>query len=128
VRRVIGGGVEPFVGQLLDAFEAQVKAAEHEQRRHRRGQETADREGRRHEDQLVLQRTDGDRPDHRQFALGSYAGHLLGVEREIVTEDAGGLLGGDLGHQGDVVEDRGDVIDQGKQAGSGHRGFPSFAW
>jgi hypothetical protein len=109
------------VGQLLDPFEAQVKAAEHQQRRHRPGDEAADRQRRRHQNQLVLQRTDGDRPDHRQLALGSYPGNLLRVERQIVAQYAGSLLGGHLGHQGDVVEDRGNVVDQGKQAGSGHQ-------
>jgi hypothetical protein len=116
------------VGQLLDPLETQVKAAEHQQRHHRPGDEAADRQRRRHQDQLVLQRTDGDRPDHRQLALGPHPGHLLRIEREVVAEHAGSLLGGHLGHQRDVVEDRGDVIEQGKQAGSGHGRVPFRGW
>jgi hypothetical protein len=117
--------MQPPVSQFLDPFEAQIHAAEHQQRHHCRGQEAADHQRRRYQNQLVLQRTDGDCPDHRQFALGPYARHLLGVECQIVAKDAGGFLGGDLGHQGNVVEDRGNVIDQGKQAGSGHGGSRS---
>jgi hypothetical protein len=51
--------------------------------------------------------------------LGLHAGDLLGVEGEVVAEHAGGLLGGDLGHGGDVVQDGGDVVDQCEQGGSG---------
>jgi hypothetical protein len=43
------------------------------------------------------------------------------VQCEIVAEHARGLLDRDLGHQRDVIEDRRDIVDQGKQAGSGHR-------
>jgi hypothetical protein len=49
-----------------------------------------------------------------------HAGYLLRVEREVVAEYAGGLLRRDLGHRGDIIEDRRDIVDQGKQAGSGH--------
>ncbi len=107
---------------VFDAFEAQIKAAQHQQGRYRPGDEAADGQRRRYQDQLVLQRTDGHRPDHRQLAFGTHAGHLLCIQRQIVAEDAGGFLGGNLGHQGNVVEDRGNVVDQGKQAGSGHGG------
>jgi hypothetical protein len=51
--------------------------------------------------------------------LGLHAGDLLGVEGEVVAEHAGGLLGGDLGHGGDVVQDGGDVVDECEQGGSG---------
>ena len=44
------------------------------------------------------------------------AGHLLRVEREVVAQHAGGLLGRDLGQHRDVVEDGGDVVEQGEQA------------
>jgi hypothetical protein len=48
----------------------------------------------------------------------------LGVEREVVAEHAGGLLRGDFGHRGDVVEDRGDVVDEGEQTGRGQACVP----
>jgi hypothetical protein len=36
----------------------------------------------------------------------------LGVKREVVTEYASGLLGGNFGEYGDVIEDGGDVVDE----------------
>jgi hypothetical protein len=120
LRRVFVGGVQPLVRQLFDTLEAQVKPADHQQRRDRRRQQGADRQRRRHQDQLVLQRADTHRPDHRQFALGAHPGHLLGVERKVIAEHSCGLLRRDLGHQGHVVEDGGNVVEQCKQAGAGH--------
>lgn len=80
------------------------------------------RQGGGDEDRLVPQRALGHRPDHRQFAVGVDPGDLLGVQRQVVAEDTGGLLRGDLGHQRDVVEHRGDVVEEGEEAGSGHLG------
>ena len=48
---------------------------------------------------------------------GMYAGKYV----DIIAEYTGRLLGGDFGHQCDIVENCRDVVDQGKQAGSGHR-------
>jgi hypothetical protein len=45
---------------------------------------------------------------------------LLGVERQVVAQHAGGLLGRHLGQHRHVVEHGGDVVDQGEQVGSGH--------
>ena len=109
-----------LVGDLLEALEAQVGAAEHQQRDHRPGREGADQQGGGNEDRLVPQRALGHRPDHRQFAVGVDPGDLLGVQRQVVAENAGGLLRGDLGHQRDVVEHRGDIVEEGEEAGSGH--------
>ena len=51
-----------------------------------------------------------------QLAVGSHAGHLLGVERQVVAQHARGLPRRDLGEDRHVVEQRGDVVDQGEQA------------
>ena len=117
VRRVLVLAVQELVGELLDALEAEKGAADHEQRRHRPGRQGADRQRRRHQDGLVDERSLGHRPHDRQLAVGVDAGHLLGVERQVVAQHAGGLLGGDLGEQRHVVEHRGDVVEQGEQAG-----------
>jgi hypothetical protein len=119
-RLVFPGRMQPLVGELFHAFETEVEAAQHQERRDRRRQQRADRQRRRHQDQLVLQRADAHRPDHRQFALGAHAGHLLRVQREVVAEHAGGLFRRDLGHQRHVVEDGGNVVEQCEQAGAGH--------
>ncbi|MNV18046.1 hypothetical protein D3C71_1088570 [compost metagenome] len=117
--------------QFLHALEAQEGTADHHQRHDQRhvpaaavqpGFQRADRQRRRHQDHLVHQRTLGHRPHHRQFAVGVDAGHLLRVQRQVVAQHAGGLLGGDLGQHRDVVEQGGDIVEQGKQAGTGHGG------
>ena len=88
--------VQELVGDLLEALEAEVEPADHQQRRHRPRRDRADGERGRDEDQLVDEGALEDRPDDRQLALRPDAGHLLGVEREVVPEDAGRLLRGDL--------------------------------
>ena len=107
--------------QLLDTLVAQIRPAEHQQQRHRPGQQGTDQKRRGNQDHLVEQRPAGHRPDHRQLAVGLHPGDLLGVERQVVAQHAGGLLRRHLGHQRDVVEERGDVIDQCEQTATGHR-------
>jgi hypothetical protein len=68
---------------------------------------------------LVEQRPLGDRPDHGQLAVRAHAGDLLGVEREVVADHAGRLAGGHAREQGDVVEQRRDVVDEGEEPGGG---------
>jgi hypothetical protein len=58
----------------------------------------------------------GHGPDHRQFAVRVDAGDLLRIECQIIAEHAGGFLRCDLGHQGYVIQDRSDIVDQGKKA------------
>ncbi len=113
-------GQEP-VGQLLEALVAEKQATNHQQWRHCPGRQRADRQCRGHEDHLVDQRSLRDRPDHRQFPVGAHAGDLLSIERQIVAQHAGGLLGGDLGQHRHVVEHGGDVVDQGQEVADGHR-------
>jgi hypothetical protein len=115
------------VGQLVEALVAEERAADHEQRQHQPRQEPADEEGRRDDDRLVERRALGHRPHHRQLAIGADPRDLLGVEREIVAQDPGGLLGRDLGQGRDVVEDRRDVVEERQQAG-GHRAGSVAAW
>jgi hypothetical protein len=113
--------VQELVGQLFHAFEAQEGTADHQQDDHRRGQEGADQQRRRHQDRLVDERALGHRPHHRQLALGLHAGHLLGIERQVVAQHAGRLLGRDLGEDGNIVQHGGDVVEQEQKAG-GHGG------
>ena len=48
-----------------------------------------------------------------QFPFGTNARHLLSIEREIVAEDAGGFLCGNLGQQRHVIQQRGNIVEQG---------------
>jgi hypothetical protein len=113
--------VQELVRDLLEALEAQERAADHQQRRDRprRHALMASAAGTRitlfTSEPLATAHTTGS----SRSAL--HARDLLGVEREVVAQHAGRLLGGDLGHHRDVVEDRGDVVDQREQAGSGQR-------
>ncbi|MNY11512.1 hypothetical protein D3C86_1445440 [compost metagenome] len=117
---ILGLAVQEFMGEFLETFETQVGAADHQQRRDQPRNERTDRQGGRHQDQLVDERALGYRPYHRDFPLGAYAADLLGVERQIVTEYAGRLLRCHFGHQRHIVEYRGDVVDQQQQTASCH--------
>ncbi|MCY1511155.1 hypothetical protein D9M68_455540 [compost metagenome] len=111
--------VQELVDQLLGALEAQERAAHHEQWRHQPGQPGADGQRGRHQDRLVDEGALAHGPHHRQLALGAHAGDLLRVQREVVAEHPGGLLGSNFGEDGDVIEHGGDVVEQQEQAG-GH--------
>jgi hypothetical protein len=95
--------MQELVRQLLDALEAEVQPAQHQQRRDGLGRQRAD--GQRRGTRISLLRSEpfAHRPDHRQFALGAHAGDLLRVQRQIVAEHAGGLLRRDLGHHRHIV-------------------------
>jgi len=120
VRAIVGGVVQPAVGELVAALVAEERAAQHQQRQHQPRHDQADHERRRDDDRLVAQRALGHRPHHRQLALGLDPGDLLGVQREIVAEHAGGLLGRGAGEDDDVVEDERDVVEEREEA-RGHR-------
>ena len=89
--RASGGGrclLGPSAHQLPDllgALEAQVQAAEHEDRRQRPGRENAQQQqDGQDEDQLVAQRALGDPPDDRQLARGLEPLHVLRRDRGVV--------------------------------------------
>ena len=113
-------GMQKAVGQLFGPLETQEGPAQHQQRRDGPGCHCADEQRRRHQDRLVDHRPLGHRPHHRQFTLGAYPGDLLGIQREVIAQHPRRLLGSDLGHHRHVVQDSGNVVDQGQQTGSGH--------
>ena len=116
---------------LLVALEGKVEPAEHQERRDRLRQEGAEQQrGGQEEQQLVLQRADGDAPDDRQLALGGEAGDVARRHRRIVDDDAG-RLGARLHRlRRGVIErrrrelgQRHHVVQQGEQA-TAHRWGP----
>jgi hypothetical protein len=106
------------VRNLLDAFVTEKDTADHQERKDQRGGEGADEKRGRDEDELVHERALGDRPDDDEFAVGLEAGDLLGVEGEVVADDAAGLLDRDLAEDGDIVEKGRDVVEEGEEAGA----------
>jgi len=108
--------VRELVHELLEPLVAEIDAADHQERQHGPRCQGADGQRRRDQDGLVQQGALGDRPYHRELAVGSYARHLLGVEREIVAQNAGGLLRGGLREHGDVVEHGRDIVEESEQA------------
>ncbi len=67
------------VKDLVDTLEAEISAADHEERHDRPGRERADDERRRNDDELVERRPIGHRPDHGYLAVRGHPGHLLRV-------------------------------------------------
>ena len=116
--------MQKLVHQLLEALKTQKGTAEHQQRRYQPGHEKTDRKGRRHQDGLVDHGAAGNREDHWQFPGRLYTGHLLGVERQIIPQNTCGFLGGGFCHQGNIVQNGGDVIDQNQKAASCHWTIP----
>ena len=112
--------VQEFVQQFFHAFKTQINTADHQQGRNQRWQESGKQQCKRHQNQLIDQRAFCHRPNNRQFALGGYAGYLIGVERQIVTDHAGGFFCGDFGHHRYVVQNGGNVVQKRKERGEGH--------
>ena len=112
--------VQEFVQQFFHAFKTQIHTADHQQGRNQRRQESGKQQRKRHQNQLVDQRAFCHRPNNRQFALGRYAGYLIGVERQIVTDHTGGFFGGDFGHHRYIVQNGGNVVQKRKERGEGH--------
>jgi len=112
--------VQELVRDLLEPLVAEVEAADHQERRDGPRRDRTDEEGRRDEDRLVEEGALEDPPHDRELALGADPRHLLGVQREVVAEDARRLLRGDLREDRDVVEDGRDVVEEGEEAGGGH--------
>jgi hypothetical protein len=83
------------VHHLVKALEAQIGAAEHQQRGNRPRRGPAQQQCcRQQEHQLVDQRAARDLPDDRQFALGRKAHHITRCHRRIVDHDARSLRPG----------------------------------
>jgi hypothetical protein len=119
---------QKLVREFLHALVAEIETAQHQQRGHEPRREGADRQGGRHEDALVDRGTLEHGPDDRQLVPGIDSGDLLRIEGEIVSEDTGGLLGGNLGQHRHVVEYAGDIIEQRQQACSSHDRLLGSGW
>jgi len=113
---------EHFV-DLLGALERQVRAADHQQRRHEPWQELAQQQrDREDEDELVPQGALGNLEDDRQLAVCQEALYVAGRDGGVVHHDADGLRARLAGGGTDVVDrcsrdlgDGGDVVEQGGQ-------------
>jgi hypothetical protein len=97
-------------------LEAQERTANHQKRRDGPGRGGADRQRGGHQDELIAKRAFGHGPHHRQLALCADARDLLGIESKVITQDPCRLLGGNLGHDRDIVEHGRDVVKVDEQA------------
>ncbi|MNV22845.1 hypothetical protein D3C71_1138370 [compost metagenome] len=117
--------------ELLGAFVAEVYATDHQEWSDQPRGEIVEREGRRKEQEdLVHERTLGDLPDHRQFALGRQTDHVLGGYGRVIDHDTGRLRAG-LSRLSECVIDGGGgefrdhhhVIQESHEAGSHFKSF-----
>jgi hypothetical protein len=80
-------GPEDFE-DLLGPLVAEEGAADHQKRRDQGRRQRAKKEsGRQEVEQLVLERTPGDPPDDRQFAVGGEADHVARRDGRVVDDD-----------------------------------------
>ena len=99
------------VQQLLGALEAQEQSAQGQQRRHQPGDEGADGQRQRYQDGLVQQRALEHGPDHGQFTVHAHTRDLLGVQGQVVAQDACGLGAGGFRECCNIIQQAGDVVD-----------------
>jgi hypothetical protein len=128
------GGVQGVIAAMvarksmrdfLGAFEAEIGAADHQDRSDRPGQEGGEEKRRgQQEEQLVLEAAAGDAPDDRQLALRFEPGDIAGGDGRIVDDDARCLAARLAGGGTDIVEaggrqfgEAGDVVEQGYKSG-----------
>ena len=126
-RRLLVRGVRAdHLPQLLGALEAEVDAADHQDRGEQPRQQLAEQQrGGQDEQELVAQRADRDPLDHRQLALGLEALDVARRDRGVVDDHAGGLHARPARAGGDVVDrgrghagDRRDVVEQRGETGA----------
>ena len=98
------------VSDLFKALVTEIEAAHYEHGSDQPGRDERNRQGRRHQYQLIAEGSFGYCPDDRYFPLRPYSGDFLGVHRQIVSQHPGRLLGGNLGHHGHVIENSGNVV------------------
>src|SRR5699024_7991845 len=99
------GDPTELLEDLLSAFEAQIRAADHEQRGQKPGQELTEQQNdREDDDDLVDHRPQSYATDDRQLAFRADAFDELRSHRRIVNHDSGGLGAGARGTGGDIVE------------------------
>ena len=109
-----------LVPKLFAALVAKKEPAQHQKGRDRPGGQGADEQRCWHQDGLVEHGALGHGPHHGNFAFGTHAGHLLRIQRQVVAQHARGLFGRNLGQDGDVVQNGGDVVQQCQQTCSSH--------
>ena len=120
---ILGGRMQQAMRDFFEALVTKESAAQHQERRDDPREHGAQDQCCGHHDELVERRPLEHCPHDREFALGAHAGDLLGVEREVVAQDTSRFPGRDLRHDRHVIEQRGNIIEQGQQAASGHNGF-----
>ena len=99
------------VKKLFGTLEAQEQSAQGQQRRHQPGDEGADGQRKRYQDGLVQQRALEHGPDHGQFTVHAHARDLLGVQGQVVAQDACGLGTGGFRERCNIIQQAGDVVD-----------------
>ncbi len=90
--------------EFFHAFKAQIRAANHEKRGQRPRGKYDNEQRKRYQDDLIERRTLGHGPHDGQLPARRKASHLIRIQCDIVAQYASSLLGGHLGHDGNVVE------------------------
>ena len=114
-----------MMSNLLGSFVAEIEPAEHQQGRHETRKEFAQDKGCRHDNQLVEKGAPGHGPDHGKSRRALNPTDLLGIKGEIILADPALFFRRNLRIQRDIVEQRGDVIQQSEQAGGCHGDYSS---
>ncbi|MNS97371.1 hypothetical protein D3C72_1316980 [compost metagenome] len=107
-----------LVHHLVDGLVAQEGAAGHQQGRDGDGGQG---QGQGDQDRLVDERAQRDLADDGQLPRRVDADHDVGVDRQVVADDARGFLGGELRHRRHVVQNHGDVVEKREEPAGGHR-------
>ena len=108
------------VVQLFHPLKAQEKPSDHQQRDNGPGSESPDQQSQRDEDQFIEERSFGDRPNYRQFTRRHHPAHLLRIQSQIISQHPGRLRRRLLGKDGNIVENRRDIVEQSEQTTGSH--------
>ena len=107
------GTVQKRMHQFFKSLITEKGPTQHQEWGDQCGRQSTDRQRRRHQYQLILEGSFGHPPYHGQFTLRPNPRHLLGIEGQVIPQHPSGFLGGYLGHDGNVIKQGGDIVDQG---------------
>ena len=115
-----------IVNDLLDAFVGEVCPTQQQDGLNHPRREGTEGERRRQDEELVQEGTLGDGPQHGQLTGSREPDGFLCIDGEVVPQDAGRFFARQLRHDGHVVHQRGNVVEQCKES-TGHEAKVLFS-
>ena len=112
LRMALVATVAEEVPDLFKTFVAEIQAPRHQQRCDQPLGNRGDKNCGGHKNRLVQQGAPEHREHHGQFPVRRHARDFFGIDRQVITQNTRSLARRHLGHDGDVIHERGNIVQQ----------------